>query len=126
MAPRGPGVLGAGIGNCSTYRTIPLSFRRSHTAHLDQSDAEHEEAVVRATKESSAVIGIAGAVGALGGFLIPMTLGAPWIHDPAASVRGAFAAFAGYDLFCLVLTWFGYARRHLFVERIPSLAHARI
>ena len=115
-----------GIGNGSTYRMIPLIWRHNHTAHLEESTEEHEAAVVRATKESSAVIGIAGAVGALGGFLIPMTFGAPWVDDPAASVRGAFMVFACYYVFCLFLTWFVYARRHLFVQHIPSLAHARI
>jgi NNP family nitrate/nitrite transporter-like MFS transporter len=115
-----------GIGNGSTYRMIPLIWRHQHTAHLDETADEHEAAVVRATKESSAVIGIAGAVGALGGFLIPMAFGAPWVDDQVAAVRGAFTAFAGYYVFCLALTWFVYTRRHLFVERIPSLAHARI
>jgi NNP family nitrate/nitrite transporter-like MFS transporter len=115
-----------GIGNGSTYRMIPLIWRHKHTGHLDETTEEHEAAVVRATREASAVIGIAGAVGALGGFLIPMAFGAPWVEDPVSSVRTAFAVFAAYYVFCLALTWFEYTRRHLFVERIPSLAHARI
>lgn len=115
-----------GVGNGSTYRMIPLIWRHQHLADLDESAEEHEAALVRATKESSAVIGIAGAVGALGGFLIPMAFGAPWIDDPDAAVRGAFLVFAGYYLFCLGLTWFTYSRRRLLAERIPSLAHARI
>ncbi|TCJ30294.1 MFS transporter [Nocardioides jejuensis] len=114
-----------GVGNGSTYRMIPLIWRHKHTADAETS-AEHEAGVVRATKEASAVIGIAGAVGALGGFLIPMAFGAPWVSDPFAAVRTAFIVFAGYYVFCLVLTWFEFTRKHLFTDRIPSLAHARI
>lgn len=115
-----------GIGNGSTSRMIPLIWRHKHTDGLEESSQEHEAAVVAATRSSSAVIAIAGAVGALGGFLIPMTFGAPWVEDPVAAVRSAFVVFAGYYVFCLGLTWFEYTRRHLFTDRIPSLAHARI
>ena len=38
-------------------------------------------------RQSSAVIGIASAMGAVGGFLIPLSFGAPWIHDPVTAVR---------------------------------------
>ncbi|MDO7867787.1 MFS transporter [Nocardioides jiangxiensis] len=114
-----------GIGNGSTYRMIPLIWRHKHTAGAETPE-EHEAGVVRATKEASAVIGIAGAVGALGGFLIPMAFGAPWVADPFAAVRTAFVAFAGYYVFCLALTWFVFTRKHVLTDRIPSLAHARI
>jgi NNP family nitrate/nitrite transporter-like MFS transporter len=33
--------------------------------------------------------------------------------------------FAGYYVVC-ALTWFEFTRKHLFTDRIPSLAHARI
>jgi NNP family nitrate/nitrite transporter-like MFS transporter len=115
-----------GIGNGSTSRMIPLIWRHKHTEGLVESTSEHEAAVVRATRESSAVIAIAGAVGALGGFLIPMTFGAPWVDDPITAVSSAFVVFTAYYVFCLALTWFEYTRRHLFTDRIPSLAHARI
>jgi NNP family nitrate/nitrite transporter-like MFS transporter len=48
------------------------------------------------------------------------------VADPFAAVRTAFVVFAGYYLFCLGLTWFEFTRKHLFTDRIPSLAHARI
>jgi MFS transporter, NNP family, nitrate/nitrite transporter len=115
-----------GIGNGSTSRMIPLIWRHKHTHGLEESTEEHEAAVVVATRQSSAVIAIAGAVGALGGFLINMAFGAPWVEDPSAAVRTGFAIFAAYYVFCLALTWFEYTRRHLFTDRIPSLAHARI
>lgn len=115
-----------GIGNGSTSRMIPLIWRHKHTDGLEESSSAHEAAVLLATRHSSAVIAIAGALGALGGFLINLTFGAPWVADPIAAVKSAFVIFAAYYVFCLVLCWFEYTRRHLFTDRLPSLAHARI
>ena len=99
----------SGIGNGSTYRMIPAvladEVRRTATP------ATLPAALLAATRESSAVIGIAGAVGALGGFLIPMTFGAPWVDDPVAAVISAFAVFTGFYAACLALTWWVHARR---------------
>ncbi len=88
-----------GIGNGSTYRMIPAIWK-----HQSATEAQ-------ATRESSAVIGIAGAVGALGGFLIPITFGAPWVSDPVQAVRSALLVFVGFYVACLAVTWFVYLRR---------------
>ena len=114
----------SGIGNGSTYRMIPLIL-----ANQARRNAEPEQlgaAMAKATKESSAVIGIAGAIGALGGFLIPMTFGAPWVQDPVAAVKVAFAVFTGFYVLCLATTWFVYVRRVSIAGRTPSLAGANI
>lgn len=100
-----------GVGNGSAYRMIPTIWRHEHTAGTDAGTPERELAVLTATKESSAAVGIIGAAGALGGFLIPMLFGAPWIDDPAASVTSAFALFLGYYAACAVVTWAVYLRR---------------
>ena len=84
-----------GVGNGSAYRMIPAIWR----AHG------------RPATESSAVLGIVGAIGAIGGFLIPMTFGAPWIGDPISAVSTAFWVFTGYYLACAVVTWAVYLRR---------------
>jgi NNP family nitrate/nitrite transporter-like MFS transporter len=68
--------------------------------------------LAKATREASAIIGLSGAVGALGGFAIPLTFGAPWVHDPAMSCKAAFAVFAGFYLICLVVPWLRYLRHH--------------
>jgi NNP family nitrate/nitrite transporter-like MFS transporter len=60
--------------------------------------------------ETSAVLGLVSAVGALGGFLIPITFGAPWVSDPVQAVKTAFAIFAGFYVVCLAVTWFFYLR----------------
>jgi NNP family nitrate/nitrite transporter-like MFS transporter len=87
-----------GIGNGSTYRMIPLIWKNLAKG-------------TKATKESSAVIGIAGAIGALGGFLIPITFGSPWVDNPVEAVKTAFAIFTAFYVICLAVTWFFYVRK---------------
>ena len=67
-------------------------------------------AELTATKEASAVLGIAGAVGALGGFLIPITFSSPWVDDPVAATRTAFVIFTCFYVVCLAVTWAVYLR----------------
>ena len=67
-------------------------------------------AEAKAPNESSAVLGIAGAIGALGGFLIPITFGSPWVDDPVSAVKSAFAIFSVFYLVCLAVTWVFYLR----------------
>ncbi len=76
---------------------------------------ERYAAEKKSTKEASAVIGIAGAVGALGGFLIPITFSSPWVDDPVAAVKNAFIVFAVFYVVCLAVTWVFYLR--------PEVAH---
>jgi nitrate/nitrite transporter NarK len=113
-----------GIGNGSTYRMIPLIL--ANDAKKNASADNVDAAMAKATKESSAVIGIAGAIGALGGFLIPMTFGAPWITDPVSAVKVAFGVFTGFYVVCLATTWFVYVRTVSFAGRAPSLAGANV
>jgi NNP family nitrate/nitrite transporter-like MFS transporter len=113
-----------GIGNGSTYRMIPLIL--TNEAKRTATSETFDAAMTKATRESSAVIGIAGAIGALGGFLIPMTFGAPWIENPVDSVKTAFAVFTAFYVVCLATTWFFYTRRVTFAGRAPSLATANI
>ncbi len=116
----------SGIGNGSTYRMIPLIWaRRARHVGADGS-SERVVAMQQATRNASAVIGIAGSIGAMGGFLIPMSFGAPWIDDPVSAIRGAFAVFLGFYVVCLAVTWFVYTRRSFLIARVPSLAEARI
>ncbi len=115
-----------GIGNGSTYRMIPLIWQKQARDVTAAGTEERAAALGRATKESSAVIGIAGAIGALGGFLIPMTFGAPWIDSPVDAVQTAFAVFTGFYVVCLAVTWFFYTRTAFLAARLPSLAGAGI
>ena len=90
---------------------IPTIWRFQHTAGTVEGTPEHRGALLRATKESSAAVGIIGAAGAVGGFLIPMMFGAPWITDPLAAVKTAFVLFISYYVLCALVTWTVYIRR---------------
>ena len=100
----------SGIGNGSTYRMIPIIWKVQAEQAGPEGSPERRDALLRSTREASAVLGIVGAIGAIGGFLIPMTFGAPWITDPVSAVKTAFALFAGFYLICLVVTWAVYLR----------------
>lgn len=99
----------SGIGNGSTYRMIPAIWRAS-ALRLPEGSPERAAASERSTREASAVLGIAGAIGALGGFLIPITFGAPWVSDPVSAVKVAFAVFTVFYAVCLGVTWWCYRR----------------
>lgn len=100
-----------GIGNGSTYKMIPALFRRDAERDTTVGTPERESAVREATTRSSAAIGVIGAVGALGGFLIPLAFSAPWVADPLSATRGAFAVFLGFYLVCGAATYGVYLRR---------------
>jgi NNP family nitrate/nitrite transporter-like MFS transporter len=100
-----------GVGNGSSYRMIPTIWRFERTAGTEPGSAEMRAAAAEATKESSAAVGIIGAVGALGGFLIPIMFAAPWVDKPAAAAQIAFTCFIGYYLVCALVTWAIYLRR---------------
>ncbi len=115
-----------GIGNGSTYKMIPAIWRTSAESTTTAGTPERDAALGVATKQSSAAIGVIGAVGAVGGFLIPLTFGAPWVDKPLDAVQGAFVAFTCFYVVCAAVTWFVYLRRSFLRERVPSLAGAGI
>jgi NNP family nitrate/nitrite transporter-like MFS transporter len=100
-----------GIGNGSTYKMIPAIFRREAEAATTPRTPERDAAVLESTQQSSAAIGVIGAVGALGGFLIPLAFSSPWVDDPLAATRGAFVVFTGYYVVCAVVTYAVFLRR---------------
>jgi NNP family nitrate/nitrite transporter-like MFS transporter len=100
-----------GIGNGSTYRMIPMIWKSQAMTVGETGSPERAAADAKATKESSAVIGIAGAIGALGGFAIPIVFSSPWVDDPVDAVKSAFLVFAVFYVVCLAVTWSVYRRR---------------
>jgi NNP family nitrate/nitrite transporter-like MFS transporter len=91
-----------GIGNGSTFRMIPIIF-------LTRGRGKDAEAnPTQASRESAAVLGFSGAIGAYGGFFIPKSFG-----SSIASTGHADAALWGFIAFyvtCVALTWWHYAR----------------
>lgn len=102
----------AGAGNGSTYRMIPAIF------------AATSRDLTTAKRESAATLGIAGAVGALGGFYLPRAIGDS--YHATGGIGTAFTWFAVGYAACLALTWWCYLRRRVLVSRVPSLAHATV
>ena len=116
--------LATGIGNGSTFRMIPSIFRAQHLSSAGDALAARERATASARRESAAVLGFAGAIGAYGGFLIPQSFGIA--TQITGNPQSALFVFVGFYLSCLVLTWWCYLRRRFAVEAAPSLAAARV
>ncbi|MGH8887152.1 MAG: NarK family nitrate/nitrite MFS transporter [Egibacteraceae bacterium] len=115
----------SGVGNGSTFRMIPLIFRAEHLKGVEGMGAEAEaRAIVAARRETAAVLGFTSAVGAYGGWAIPLGYGLS-----ASLTGGPQAAFGGFIAFyvtCLALTWWYYLRTSFAIDRMPSLASAGV
>jgi NNP family nitrate/nitrite transporter-like MFS transporter len=99
-----------GVANGSTYKMIPHIWKAQAQAVTDEGTVERYAAEAKAVKEGSSVLGIVGAVGAFGGFLIPITFAAPWVTDPVSAVKNAFLIFTAFYAVCLAVTWLVYVR----------------
>jgi NNP family nitrate/nitrite transporter-like MFS transporter len=89
-----------GAGNGSVYRMIPAVFRLT---------AAGGSARLLADKTAAGCIGIAGAVGAIGGFLVPRAFA--WSKSATGGIEAAlWGAIVVYALL-IVLTYAVYARR---------------
>ncbi|WP_235916130.1 nitrate/nitrite transporter [Antrihabitans cavernicola] len=103
----------SGIGNGSTYKMIPSIFE-AKSKSLDGFDREQKATWSR--NMSGALIGFAGAVGALGGVAINLVLRASY-NGQAKSATNAFWVFLAFYVVCAAVTWFVFLRR-------PSVATA--
>lgn len=100
-----------GIGNGSTFRMIPIIFLTQHQrAAKGKDEAAQRQAVQDAGKESAAVLGFTGAIGAYGGFFIPKSFGTSL--ELTGSVHAALYCFIAFYVVCLLVTWAVYARRN--------------
>ncbi len=97
----------SGIGNGSVYKMIPSIFEaRSHSLPL--SEAERRQ---WSRSMSGALIGFAGAVGALGGVGVNLALRQSYSSNGTAT--SAFWVFVGFYIAASMLTWLIYVRRPL-------------
>ncbi|MFI6445078.1 nitrate/nitrite transporter [Kitasatospora sp. NPDC050543] len=97
----------SGIGNGSTYRMIPAIFRAQARKAVD-AGADPDAAERDSRRHASAVIGIAGAIGAFGGVLVNIAFRQSFLttHNGNAAYLAFLACYAG----CLALTWAVYVR----------------
>src|SRR6201997_1524199 len=98
-----------GFGNGSTYRMIPSIFREEnlHKAR-GKGGAARVAALKAASIQSGAAVGFIGAIGAVGGFLIPLGFG------KSIAVTGgpqlALIIYLAFYALCLAGTWWFYLR----------------
>jgi len=120
----------AGMGNGSTYKMIPTIFAGIGRNEAEENGLDIRETAVEFKRRAAAVIGIAGAIGAFGGFLIQVVLRQANLgvaalvkgaKTPAAKVAVA-AAHADWSVPALsvflasylvlgAVTWFVFLRR---------------
>jgi len=97
----------SGLGNGSTYKMIPAIFRakaRSGSGRftgLSPDAAEHET-----RRLSSALIGIAGAIGAFGGVLVNLAFRQSFLSYKTGDA--AYLAFLVFYLLCVAVTYVVY------------------
>jgi NNP family nitrate/nitrite transporter-like MFS transporter len=135
----------AGMGNGSTYRMIPSIFATLGRGEAEAKGLDPAKTAVDFKRRAAAVIGIAGAIGAFGGFLIQVVLRQASLgvtalvgaaETPAEklaiaeahadwSISALWVFLAAYFLFA-AMTWFFYLRKEFATRRIPSLAHASV
>ena len=103
----------SGIGNGSVYKMIPSIFDAKAQTIDDLGRAEKAD---WSRRMSGALIGIAGAIGALGGVGINVVLRASYL-SPAKSATTAFWVFLSFYVVCAAITWFAYVQTP---SRIPT------
>ena len=106
-----------GLGNGSTYKMIPAVFAEEAEREVT-AGGEAAAAFAKARRTSGAVIGIAGAIGALGGVGINLAFRASY-GGAAASGDGALAVFLAYYAVCVLVTWSVYLRSARGLGRNP-------
>jgi NNP family nitrate/nitrite transporter-like MFS transporter len=135
----------AGMGNGSTYKMIPSIFATLGRRQAEVSGGDPKETTVEFKRRAAAVIGIAGAIGAFGGFLIQVVLRQASLNvsalvkaakTPADKVAVAAAhadwsvpalwVFLGSYVVFAAVTWFVYLRRRPVARRSPSMAGAGV
>jgi NNP family nitrate/nitrite transporter-like MFS transporter len=100
----------AGIGNGSTFHMIPAIFLEEHQRQAaGRGRAAEERAVRDANSEAAAALGFSSAIGAFGGFFIPMSYGAS--ISITGTAESALYMFIFFYLSCIAITWWFYARR---------------
>lgn len=99
-----------GLGNGSTFCMIPIIFMTQHERLASgQNDLIKRQAQQNAAKESAAVLGFSGAIGAYGGFFIPQSFGVSIKMSGTPDI--ALYTFIAFYISCLVITWWYYSRK---------------
>ncbi|HTJ33963.1 MAG TPA: MFS transporter [Dactylosporangium sp.] len=87
----------SGLGNGSTYKMIPAIFR-----------AKNPDDDQQARRLATALIGVAGAIGAAGGVLVNLAFRQSFLEYKTGDA--AYIAFIAYYALCFGVTWLVYLR----------------
>ncbi len=99
-----------GLGNGSTFCMIPIIFQTERErAVAGKGEAALRQSRLDAAKESAAVLGFSGAIGAYGGFFIPQGFGTSIKFFGSPDM--ALYTFIGFYVSCVLVTWWFYARK---------------
>ncbi|MGH3825881.1 MAG: MFS transporter [Pseudonocardiaceae bacterium] len=115
----------SGVGNGSTYKMIPSIFNVRARAAIAAGEPR-QSALMTARRLSGAVIGIAGAIGAMGGLLINLAF-----RESFRTTKSGVPAFWSFLIFyaaCILITYVVYLRREPVAVRSETvrLAHAQV
>ncbi|ASU78773.1 MFS transporter [Actinopolyspora erythraea] len=113
-----------GIGNGSTYRMIPLIFKVETSERVKRTGEDEDLAQKAAKRQSGAVVGIVGSIGAFGGVVINLVF--KFSLQASGTLVPALVAILVFFLACVLTTWWFYVRSRFAIERFPNLAHAHI
>jgi NNP family nitrate/nitrite transporter-like MFS transporter len=114
----------SGIGNGSTYRMIPSIFGAEAARRAVDAGQDPAGAAAAAKRQAGAAIGVVGAIGAAGGWVVQQVLRESSIHFH--SMAPAMWLYTGVFLVLGGVTWWFYLRSAFAVGRMPSLAHANV
>lgn len=114
----------SGVGNGSTYKMIPSIFNVKARAAIASGEPK-QSALMNARRLSGAVIGIAGAIGAMGGLLINLAF-----REAFLTTKSGIPAFWSFLIFyaaCILVIYVVYLRRAPTTVRSETaqLAHAQ-
>ncbi|MER6443754.1 nitrate/nitrite transporter [Streptomyces venezuelae] len=108
----------SGIGNGSVYKLIPAVFAREADRAV-AAGSTPQASLARSRRLSGAALGIAGAVGSLGGVAINLVFRASY-SGPDGSGVPAFLSFLGFYALCIVLIRLVYLRREPDAASAPA------
>jgi NNP family nitrate/nitrite transporter-like MFS transporter len=95
--------MATGVGNGSTYRMIPSIFKR-----LTLAQGEGAEHALEYKRRAAGAVGIISAVGAFGGFVIPLVYA--WSKSHYGTILPALKVYVVVFLVMAATTWFFYLR----------------
>ncbi|MCW2614686.1 MAG: hypothetical protein JWN08_1680 [Frankiales bacterium] len=94
-----------GLGNGSVYKMIPAIF---HAESMRDRGTEAGRSAQQDRRLASALVGLAGAVGAFGGVLVQIAFRESFLAYGNGSA--AYLAFIAFYVACALVTWFVYLR----------------